>query len=190
MLVHSDVFAHFPSAEAFDKCDRTGTCRPRHLVVVAPWLKCDVVCSLMQPWLLRVVNRIAEVAQISEADNTVREAKNRFVLSWMHLQCLRGRFRTTTLAMPRKSHSHDRIGHSYITIEFASISMSSHIQPQTVRCIHVVKLNHNLSHAACAFHVFLETCTADQLWGCLSRRLSNSDRMLTDQASSLQFMTS
>ena len=45
-----------------------------------------------------------------KADNTVREAKNRFVLTWLHLQCLRGRFRTATLAMPRKSHSHDRIG--------------------------------------------------------------------------------
>lgn len=43
------------------------------------------------------------------ADNTVREAKNRFVMAWVHHQIARGRFRNGTLMMLRKSHTHDRI---------------------------------------------------------------------------------
>ncbi len=50
------------------------------------------------------------IMHVSKADNTVREAKNQNLLRWLHLQVQRGRFRTATLACPRKSHSHDRIG--------------------------------------------------------------------------------
>ena len=46
----------------------------------------------------------------AQAENTVREAKNRFVLSWLHFQTLKSRFRSCTLMMLRKSHTHDRIG--------------------------------------------------------------------------------
>ena len=57
----------------------------------------------------------------------MREGKNRFVLSWLHLQCIRGRFRTATLAMPRKSHSHDRIGPGLVPHR-TKIETASHIQ--------------------------------------------------------------
>ena len=46
----------------------------------------------------------------TETDNTVREGKNRFVLSWLHQQVQRLRFRSGSLMLLRKSHTHDRIG--------------------------------------------------------------------------------
>lgn len=55
-----------------------------------------------------------------EADNTVREAKNRFVMAWVHHQIARGRFRSGTLMMLRKSHTHDRIG--LACFEFAEVA--------------------------------------------------------------------
>jgi hypothetical protein len=90
-----------------------------------------------------------------EADNTVREAKNRFVMAWVHHQIARGRFRSGTLMMLRKSHTHDRIG--LACFEFAEVAH--------------VSLN------LLGFHDM-----ADQLWGILSRRLANCDKMLTDEA--------
>ena len=58
------------------------------------------------------------IMHVSKADNTVREAKNQNLLRWLHLQVQRGRFRTGTLACPRKSHSHDRIGLQQIVFWF------------------------------------------------------------------------
>lgn len=49
-------------------------------------------------------------ANFAQADNTVREAKNSFVMSYLHLLCARYHLRTTTLCHLRKSHTHCRIG--------------------------------------------------------------------------------
>ena len=49
-------------------------------------------------------------SSICKADNTVRETKNQYVMSWLNALVTQGRFRSTALAFLRKSHTHCRIG--------------------------------------------------------------------------------
>ena len=80
-------------------------------------------------------------------------------MAWLHHQIARGRFRSGTLLMLRKSHTHDRIG---------------------LACFEFPEVMHGwtfLSLLGCH-----DIDMADQLWGILSRRLANSDKMLTDEA--------
>lgn len=108
-----------------------------------------------------------------QADNTVREAKNRFVLSWLHLQCIRNHFRTVTLAMPRKSHSHDRIGRSHLgwPVSIGMCLLAQYLQSQ-YQClkqlsVSIFNVNSSLSNlveinfGGC-FHVGWATAT--QWW--------------------------
>ncbi len=51
-----------------------------------------------------------ELVITSEADNTVRESKNQYVLTYLHLLVAKGFFKATSLACLRKSHTHCRVG--------------------------------------------------------------------------------
>ena len=73
------------------------------------WWDCKIWNQHGYTWTQREIK--------SKADNTVREAKNRFMLSWLHLQTLRGRFRSTSLMMLRKAHTHDRIGWTQVRFQ-------------------------------------------------------------------------
>ena len=46
----------------------------------------------------------------SEADNTVRECKNQYVLTYLSLLVSQGRFKTTGFCSLRKGHTHCRVG--------------------------------------------------------------------------------
>ena len=46
----------------------------------------------------------------TKADNTVREAKNQYVLTWLHLAVAKYHLKCATLCHLRKSHTHCRIG--------------------------------------------------------------------------------
>ncbi|CAK9006089.1 unnamed protein product [Durusdinium trenchii] len=51
---------------------------------------------------------------VVKADNTVREAKNQHVLTYLHLAVGRHLFRSACLCHLRKSHTHCRVGHSAV----------------------------------------------------------------------------
>ena len=104
-----------------------------------------------------------------KADNTVREARSWYVMTWLHVQVLRGRFRSATLSMPRKSHSHDRIGWKMM-------------ERMIYRLLQIYSVQSFLTSAAHILHIRSCLSCADQLWGVLSRRLANCDAMLTDEA--------
>ena len=49
---------------------------------------------------------------VINADNTVRECKNQFMMSYLHLLVAQHRFRSCAMCFLRKSHTHCRVGHT------------------------------------------------------------------------------
>lgn len=104
----------FPMAnhKVMRQCDDEGKPRPSVLLVNVPW--CDQqTFSLFHPTLEHqygVYRMIAVPKSLAEADNTVREAKNQFCLTYLHLLAAQHRFRVVALCHLRKSHTHCRIG--------------------------------------------------------------------------------
>lgn len=92
--------------QVFRICDKVGRPHPTTLLLNAPGrargqaLFRGLLCS----------HELYDGDYNPEADNTVRECKNQYVLTFLNLLVTQGRFRTTAFCSLRKSHTHCRIG--------------------------------------------------------------------------------
>ena len=149
--------------EAFDKCDETGTGRPRHWFVVVPWLQPSLsvcVCVLLSSFCLVSLDCVLQGRQYSERgkEQICSDLAPPSMPAWQIQNGDPGHAKEITQSWPYRLENGGK------------------------NDLQICSVQSFLTSAAHILHIHSCLFCADQLWGVLSRRLANCDAMLTDEA--------